>query len=134
VLSGVTYLLLTNPDKLARLTDEVRNAFQSDADITIAKASQLVYMLACLDETMRLYPPVPIGLPRVVPNGGGIIGGCYVPENVRVTFSYHLMAIWASHFGPSSWTHAKNTDPRFHMAPGSIPQSGLLRRPCKLLP
>lgn len=86
VLSGVTFLLLSHPDKLARVTDEVRNAFESEDDITMAKASQLDYMLACLEETMRLYPPVPIGMPRIVPKGGRIISGCYVPENVCVAF------------------------------------------------
>lgn len=86
-LSGVTYLLLSNPDKLARLTDEVRNAFQSEEDITMAKASQLDYMLACLEETMRLYPPVPIGMPRIVPKGGRFISGSFVPERTHV-------AIW----------------------------------------
>lgn len=86
VLAGVTFLLLRHPEKLARLKDEVRNAFESADDITMAKASQLDYMLACLEETMRLYPPVPIGVPRVVPKGGRIICGSYVPENVSVVF------------------------------------------------
>ncbi|KAI3394417.1 hypothetical protein diail_2829 [Diaporthe ilicicola] len=86
VLSGVTFLLLSQPDKLARLTDEVRNSFESEDDITMAKASQLDYMLACLEETMQLYPPVPIGMPRIVPKSGRIISGSYMPENVCVAF------------------------------------------------
>lgn len=86
VLSGVTFLLLSQPDKLARATNEVRNAFESEDDITMAKASQLDYMLACLEETLRLYPPVPIGMPRIAPKGGRIISGSYVPENVCATF------------------------------------------------
>ncbi|KAI1868414.1 uncharacterized protein JN550_006330 [Neoarthrinium moseri] len=100
VLSGVTYLLLSHPDKLARLTDEVRNAFESEDDITVVKVSQLDYMLACLEETMRLYPPVPIGMPRIVPKGGRIIGGSYVPENTHV-------AIWhrALYRNPAYFTH-----------------------------
>ncbi|KAI0155736.1 cytochrome P450 ClCP1 [Pestalotiopsis sp. NC0098] len=87
VLSGVTYLLLDNPDKLAQLHTELRKAFNSDNDITLAKVSRLDYMLACLEETMRLYPPVPIGLPRIVPKGGRIVGGVYLPEGTHV-------AIW----------------------------------------
>jgi len=85
LLSGVTYLLLANPKKLSRLTKEVRNAFENEADITMAKVSQLSYLLACLEEAMRLYPPVPVGLPRIVPKGGRSISGYYVPEDVRVT-------------------------------------------------
>lgn len=86
VLSGVTYLLLDNPDKLAQLHTELRKAFNSDNDITLAKVSRLDYMLACLEETMRLYPPVPIGLPRIVPKGGRIVGGVYLPEGVCFLF------------------------------------------------
>ncbi|ETS80705.1 hypothetical protein PFICI_08234 [Pestalotiopsis fici W106-1] len=96
VLSGVTYLLLRHPEKLARLTREVRSAFVSDDDITMAKASQLDYMLACLEETMRLYPPVPIGMPRIVPKGGRIIGGSFVPENTHVAI-WH----WALYRNPA---------------------------------
>lgn len=81
-LSGVTYFLLMNPDKLKKLIAEVRGAFQKESDITIVSASRLDYMLACLDESMRLYPPVPIGLPRIVPEGGRVICGRYVPEDV----------------------------------------------------
>lgn len=31
-----------------------------------------------------MYPPVPTGLPRVVPKGGAVISGRFVPENVSV--------------------------------------------------
>lgn len=40
-------------------------------------------MLAVLDETMRVYPPVPDPAQRVVPRGGGMIEGKWVPEGVR---------------------------------------------------
>ena len=58
LLSGVTYLLLTNPQALATLTKEVRSAFQSEDDININSVSRLTYMLACLNEALRMYPPV----------------------------------------------------------------------------
>jgi cytochrome P450 len=82
LLSGVTYFLLTNPSTLERLTQEVRSAFSSEKDIDLISVSKLTYMLACLDEALRMYPPVPIGLPRVVPRGGATIAGHFVPEKV----------------------------------------------------
>lgn len=91
VLSGATFLLGTNPDKLAKLTNEVRSAFKSEDEIDYMSVSKLEYMLACLDETMRLYSPVPIGLPRLTPKGGGTICGHYVPEDV----SPQAVARWA---------------------------------------
>lgn len=53
-LSGVTYLLLKNPDKLARLVKEVREGFTSLRDMNITKLSQLTFMSACLEEGLRL--------------------------------------------------------------------------------
>lgn len=82
LLSGVTYYLLTNPDKLQKLTAEVRSAFKSEDEINIVSVNKLTYMLACLDEGLRMYPPIANGLPRVVPKGGANIIGTYVPENV----------------------------------------------------
>lgn len=39
---------------------------KTEADITFNHVtSQLPYMLACLDEALRLYPPIPLGLPRI---------------------------------------------------------------------
>lgn len=82
LLSGATYLLLKNPKTLARLTHEVRSTFKSDEEINISSAAQLTYMIACLDESLRMYPPVPIGLPRIVAKGGRTLCGKYVPEGV----------------------------------------------------
>lgn len=86
LLSGATYLLLRNPDALRKLTDEVRSTFKSDDEITFASVNSLTYMLACLNEALRCYPPVPGGLPRIVPKGSGgvTIAGQFVPEGVSV--------------------------------------------------
>lgn len=82
-LSAVTYLLLSNPSKMSKLLAEVRGTFKHDSEITIATVNQLDFMLACLNEAMRLFPPIPIGLPRIVPGQGRSIGGHYIPGNVR---------------------------------------------------
>lgn len=66
LLSGVTYWLLRTPKTLRKATREVRSTMKTEADITFNHVtSQLPYMLACLDEALRLYPPIPLGLPRI---------------------------------------------------------------------
>lgn len=82
LLAGVTFLLLVNPDALASLINEVRGAFQAEEDISHQTVTRLPYLLACLNEALRLYPPVPFGLPRVVPEGGALICGRHVPQSV----------------------------------------------------
>lgn len=81
-LSGLTYLLLKNPVQLERLTKEVRSAFSSMDDMTMTKLSQLEFLSACLEEGLRMYPPVPIGLARTAPAGGATVCGHWVAGGV----------------------------------------------------
>jgi cytochrome P450 len=82
LLSGTTFYILKNPDVLAKLVEEVRTAFESEDQITITGVNKLTYMLACFNEGLRLYPPIPGYLPRRVPSGGAMINGDWVPEGV----------------------------------------------------
>lgn len=84
LLSGITFLLLSNPESYNKLTKEVRSTFQSADEINTVSASHLTYMMACLDEALRMYPPVANGLPRVVPEGGATIMDTFIPENVSL--------------------------------------------------
>lgn len=84
VLSGATYLLHQNPEKLAILQKEVREAFSSIDDITLLSSSKLPYLHAVLEETMRCYPPAADNLPRVTPSEGAMVAGEWVPGNTTV--------------------------------------------------
>ncbi|KAK8112892.1 trichothecene c-15 hydroxylase [Apiospora sp. TS-2023a] len=84
LLSGATYLLATHPEILAKLTAEVRGAFPTEDDISIAGTSSLPYLLAVLDESLRIYPPVPGGSPRKIAKGGDVIIDHFVPEDTVV--------------------------------------------------
>ncbi len=85
LLSGSTYYLLKNPKVLQKVVEEIRQAFKSDEDIDLASCARLNYMLAVLNESLRIYPPVPIGIPRIIMNKDGeMIDGGWVPKNVRL--------------------------------------------------
>jgi cytochrome P450 len=58
----------------------------------------LPYMNACIEEGLRIFPPVPIGLLRTVPKGGSIIDGHSVPENTSV-----CVASWAAAHSPDNF-------------------------------
>jgi cytochrome P450 len=98
LLSGLTYLLLTNPKALERLTAEVRSSFKSDQDITLLSVNSLEYMQACLNEALRRYPPVPMGMPRQVPKGGATIAGTVVPEGTVVAVWHRAVYHLSDHF------------------------------------
>ena len=82
-MSGMTFYLLKNPEVHQKLKDEIRGAFNSDAEIDFHAVTTLPYLQACINETLRAYPPTPSGLPQTVPAGGETICGQFVPENVR---------------------------------------------------
>lgn len=81
-LSAATYLLAMNPDVLARLVTEVRESFSSESQIDFVSVQKLDYMLAVLDETLRLHPPSPNANLRSVCDGGDVICGQFVPHGV----------------------------------------------------
>lgn len=85
LLCGATFYLLKNPDSLQKLTDEVRNEFSSAADMTIRSLARLPYLQACLDEALRLYPPVPGTLPRRVILQGDVVNGQFIPGNASLS-------------------------------------------------
>jgi len=82
ILSGVTYILLKTPDVMDKVVHEVRSSFSSNDEITIHSTSSLKYMIACLEEALRIYPPAPAGFPRIVPEGGDFIAEKWVPGGV----------------------------------------------------
>ncbi|KIW45796.1 hypothetical protein, variant [Exophiala oligosperma] len=84
-LSGITYLLLTNPVAYKTLVEEVRSTFPSEQDITSTKLQQMPYLNACVEEALRMYPPVPGGLPRIVPPEGRAVCGEWIPGDVVVS-------------------------------------------------
>ena len=81
-LSGVTYWLLQTPEALRKVTQEVRTSITSESEITFQTASQLPYMLACLSETLRIYPPAPGGLERITIPPSVTISGRNIPPGV----------------------------------------------------
>jgi cytochrome P450 len=85
LLSGVSYHLCNNPEALQKLCEEVRKTFKSDNEITITGCYGLKYMLAVLDEGLRMYPPVPTGFTRVVPDGGEVMSGQFVPGGASIS-------------------------------------------------
>lgn len=82
LLSGTVYLLLKHPELMEKLADEVRGEFKSEDEIDLISVGKLDYMLAVLDEGMRVYPPVPNLGNREVPSPGYTIAGKWVPAGV----------------------------------------------------
>ncbi|OCK88101.1 cytochrome P450 [Cenococcum geophilum 1.58] len=101
-LGGVTYQLLKKPEAMARLVAEVREAFPTKEDITMVALARLEFLNACLEEGLRIYPPVPLGLPRITPTQGAVVCGKEVPGGAVVSLPQY-----AAYHSPSNF---KNPD------------------------
>ncbi|KAL4958020.1 cytochrome P450 [Aspergillus filifer] len=88
LLTGLAYFLGTNPHAMERLVDEIRSSFTSPDQINLVSVHNLKYLTACLNETMRLYPPVINMLWRTPPKGGGHAAGIFIPEGTGCNMSF----------------------------------------------
>lgn len=93
-MTNVLFQLLKNPDILQKLVSEIDAALDEDDEdddgagvVAYDKVKHLPYLRACLDESLRLFPPTPHGLPRETPKDGVNILGDYVPGGVSVSMS-----------------------------------------------
>lgn len=84
LLSGCMYLLQKNPHVREKLQEEVRGTFSNEDEITVTKVNSLPYLLAVLEESLRVYPPVAIALSRRTPPEGASICGEWVPGGIAV--------------------------------------------------
>ncbi|KAJ5726713.1 uncharacterized protein N7483_008070 [Penicillium malachiteum] len=98
LLSGCIYYLLRHEDKYNRLIEEIRSAFNNPSEINLTAIAELSYLIAVLTETLRIYPPIPAMLPRIVPEGGAMIDDKYVPGGVSVSVSLFSAFRAATHF------------------------------------
>ncbi|KLU92793.1 hypothetical protein MAPG_11778 [Magnaporthiopsis poae ATCC 64411] len=85
--TGLTYLLLRHPAKMERLVKEIREGFSGPEDMTINRMQHLRYLQACLDETLRFYPPSATGFQRCAPPEGATICGKWVPGKTTLYVS-----------------------------------------------
>lgn len=84
LLSGVTYQLLIHPQIYDKAKAEIRGKFNTEADITMASVQECEYMMAVLDEALRVYPPAPAGFDRTALQDMEI-SGVKVPKGTSVT-------------------------------------------------
>ncbi|KAI7515667.1 hypothetical protein KC317_g23721, partial [Hortaea werneckii] len=87
-MTNTLYLLLANPKCLAKLREELDETLdEEDVVAPYEKVKYLPYLRACLDESMRIWPPTSHPLLRATPPEGSNILGEYIPGNTTVGMS-----------------------------------------------
>lgn len=93
------YLLCTHPTVQERLREDIRANLPSIDDtetLTAASLDKCHYLHAVCNETLRVYPPVPITLREAGRNT--TILGQYVPQGTKI-----ILAPWATNTATSLW-------------------------------
>lgn len=126
LLSGTTYLLCKHPEIMKKLNDEVRSAFKHEDEIDLQSVGKLEYMLAVLDEGLRIYAPVPKQGNRVVPDGGAFIAGKWVPGGVRTPPTHQAPLLTSLQTSVEVSQYASNhSESNFHNPESFVPERWL---------
>lgn len=111
-MTALTYFLAINPGRFSILKDEIRSRFSSAEEITMQNTASLRYLNVCIQEALRLHPPVPLGIPRKVPSPGATILGKWVPGNTLVSVNHYASSHSPGNFcdpetfAPERWLSA----------------------------
>lgn len=120
-MTTALYFLSTRPDCLAKLQAEVRALTYEQ--LNGVELPHLRYLNAVIEESMRCFPPIAFGLPRVSP--GEFVDGRFIPQGVRVSAAHWVLnrnpKIWDEpyEFKPERWL----SDDEFSPQPVTFPFS-----------
>ncbi|KAK8096374.1 uncharacterized protein PG998_014242 [Apiospora kogelbergensis] len=95
-LSGFTFHITRTPEAYQRLVAEIRSSFASEGEINMRSTGALPYLYACLEETLRIFPPASETPPRISP--GCEIAGKFIPQGTYITVYQ-----WATYHNPTNF-------------------------------
>lgn len=117
-LSTTVYNLTRNWDAYQKLTEEIRQSFDSEEDITSERLARLPYLAAVMKESLRIHSPSPSSLGRFVPEDGAVIDGHFVPAGTTVGVHQH-----AINHSPSNFYRPDHYFPERWLPSGRDPKS-----------
>lgn len=119
--NGVTLAICTllfhslqHPQILDKLANEIRNAFPAAEEIQTPKLNQLPYLHAYIEESLRVAPPKPGSLPRIVLPRRTKINGQHIPTRTTVRVSHYVIHrnadvfLEPNEFRPKQWIVEEN--------------------------
>ncbi|KAL8661263.1 MAG: hypothetical protein Q9202_005747 [Teloschistes flavicans] len=133
-LSAINYYLIRTPHVRRLLQNEIRTSFKSYEEIDATSTAPLKYLDAVIWEGMRIYPPVPLALPRIVPEGGDTVAGEWLPGGTVVAVNPVAAALTKANFSdpfkfkPERWLGENARDHLDAVQPFSMGPRGCLGR------
>jgi cytochrome P450 len=110
-LSWAVYLLCKHPEAQRKLREEICTELDLNSDIDSTQIDRLPYLNAVLNETMRIFPPVPLTLRET--SNDTTIQGHFIPKATTliicpwaINTSEQLWGPDAKQFNPDRWLGA----------------------------
>ncbi|VUC24617.1 unnamed protein product [Clonostachys rosea] len=118
-LTCLFYQLALHPEIMAELQNEIDQMYAKHAHPDHQDFSKLRYLNACIDESLRLYPPVPSGLQRMSPPQGYQAGDVHIPGSTVVQVPSYTMHRGIAKSFPRQFAlfSCVSSDPRFFVQP-----------------
>ena len=91
-LSHLFYHLASHPDVVKKLREEVTPLMEADGGVSHVKIQEAQYLNGCINEALRLNPPVPCGVFRKTPKEGVYIGQTFIPGDTVIQMPGYVMA------------------------------------------
>ncbi|KAI3319193.1 cytochrome P450 [Xylariaceae sp. AK1471] len=114
--STCTYYILRDSTVIEKLKSEIRAAFSDTSEIKDASTKNLPNLNAVCLEAMRIYPPLPVNLPRLVPDGGDTVDGHFLPAGITIQTNYIAADLSSRNFQdplsfkPERWLDLSRTE------------------------
>ncbi|KAL8917302.1 MAG: hypothetical protein Q9208_008023 [Pyrenodesmia sp. 3 TL-2023] len=122
-LAGILNHVLKDRQVKEKLAHEIRAQYSSSDEIDEESLARLLYLGAVIQEGLRIAPPVPTGMPRVVPAGGAQVCGHWLPTDVSHDPGIHISTCCNPEkhhaFLPSRWLE-ESDDRRDALQPFSM--------------
>lgn len=97
---------MKHPRVMKKLTHEIRTKFTSTEEMTVATLNECKYLLGCIEEALRVYPPSAQPHHRILPPGGASINGEFLPGGTSVS-----IPIYAAANSPLNWVEPESFIP-----------------------
>jgi cytochrome P450 len=134
-LRNALFFLLRNPKCLAKLREELDEVLEEDEVVApYGKVKHLPYLRACIDESLRMLPPIVFGLPRRTPIEGTLILNEYVAGDTSVSISsfvmHHQESVFKDHdiYKPERWLGEEGKSLQPYFIPFSTGARGCIGR------
>ncbi len=134
-LANVMYHLIKTPSALAKLRQEL-DTVDSGSQVVVpySNVKTLQFLRACLDESLRITPPVAFGLPRKTPPQGAMVGTTWISGGVTVcipAYIAHRDEEWfpnSEEYRPERWLQEESSKLQSYFIPFSAGARGCIGR------